>query len=39
MSISPFQRLVSNIEDVFLGADRDQAAMNAANNTGNHPDA
>jgi hypothetical protein len=39
MSISPFQRLVSNIDDVFLGADRDQAAINAANNTGNHPDA
>ncbi len=39
MSISPFQRLVSNTEDVFLGADRNQAAINAANNTGDHPDA
>lgn len=38
MAISPFQRLVSNASDVFLGSDRDQAAMNAANNTGDHPD-
>jgi hypothetical protein len=39
MSISPFQRLVSNTDTVFLGTSRDQAAMNAANNTGDHPDA
>ncbi|ULM99889.1 hypothetical protein L8956_26590 (plasmid) [Peribacillus frigoritolerans] len=38
MTISPFQRLVSNTSDVFLGVGREQAAMNAANNTGNHPD-
>jgi hypothetical protein len=39
MAISPFQRLVSNTGDVFLGSSRDQAAINAANNTGDHPDA
>jgi hypothetical protein len=38
MTISPLQRLVSNTGGVFLGSSRDQAAMNAANNTGNHPD-
>ena len=39
MAISPFQRLISNTDTVFLGSSRDEAAMNAANNTGDHPDA
>ncbi|HER2162583.1 TPA: hypothetical protein VJS49_001740, partial [Streptococcus pyogenes] len=38
MTIFPLERLVSNTGGVFLGTDRDQAAMNAANNTEDHPD-
>ncbi|SIS01116.1 hypothetical protein SAMN05878482_1096 [Peribacillus simplex] len=34
----PFSRLVSNTATVFLGADRAQAALNAANFTGDNPD-
>lgn len=37
MAILPFQRLTSNTTTVFLGADREQAALNAANATGDHP--
>ncbi|WHY96959.1 hypothetical protein [Peribacillus simplex] len=37
MAIQPFQRLVSNTSSVRLGADRDQAALNAANNMGDTP--
>lgn len=39
MSILPFQRQVSNTGTEFLGSSRDEAAMNAANNIGAHPDA
>lgn len=39
MSIFFSQRLRSNTTDVFLGTDRGQAAMNAANGTGTDPDA
>jgi hypothetical protein len=38
MAIIPFQRLISNTTDVFLGTDRDKAVMNAVNNKGDHPD-
>lgn len=38
MSIIPFERLISNTSTVFLGIDMDQAAINAANGIGNHPD-
>lgn len=38
MAIQPLQRLRSNTTTVFIGTDRDQAAMNAANGIGNHPD-
>jgi hypothetical protein len=38
MAIQPFQRLTSNTTTVFLGTNMDEAAMNAANGTGNLPD-
>ncbi|CAH0306449.1 hypothetical protein [Peribacillus simplex] len=38
MAIQAFERLISNTTDVFLATSRDQAASNAANNIGNHPD-
>ena len=39
MTIIPFDRLTSNTTEVFLGADRAQAAFNAANSIGVSPDA